>query len=166
MKFANISAGAAVFLDANVLVYHLTSHSQLGQSCTDLLRRVEQGILQGFTSTHVMSEVAHRLMLIEASQALGWPQSGTLNRLKKHPQEISKLVQFPLALQQAPKLGIQILTIAPALIDAAAVISVQCNLFSNDALIVAVMQSHGLTNLASHHAAFDRVPGITRYAPG
>jgi predicted nucleic acid-binding protein len=36
---------------------------------------------------------------------------------------------------------------------------------TNDALIVAVMQAHGLTNLASHDADFDRVPGITRYAP-
>lgn len=33
------------------------------------------------------------------------------------------------------------------------------------ALIVAVMQAHGLTHLASHDADFDRVPGITRIAP-
>jgi predicted nucleic acid-binding protein len=34
-----------------------------------------------------------------------------------------------------------------------------------DALIVAVMQRHGLVVLASHDADFDRVPGLTRYAP-
>jgi predicted nucleic acid-binding protein len=113
--------------------------------------------VQGFTSTHAMSELAHRLMLIEASQTFGWPQSGTLTRLKKHPREIGKLVHFRLALQQIPKLGIRILSIAPALIDAAATLSLQCNLFSNDALIVAVMQSHGLPNIASHDSAFDRV---------
>ncbi len=33
------------------------------------------------------------------------------------------------------------------------------------ALIVAVMQSHGLTNLASSDSDFDRVAGLTRYAP-
>ena len=38
-------------------------------------------------------------------------------------------------------------------------------LLSNDALIVAVMQANGLTRLASHDADFDRVPGLTRYAP-
>jgi predicted nucleic acid-binding protein len=32
-------------------------------------------------------------------------------------------------------------------------------------LIVAVRQAHGLGKLASHDAAFDRVPGLTRYAP-
>ncbi|MGH7170092.1 MAG: PIN domain-containing protein [Gemmataceae bacterium] len=35
----------------------------------------------------------------------------------------------------------------------------------NDALIVAVMQANGLTNLASEDDDFDRVPGLTRYAP-
>ena len=33
-------------------------------------------------------------------------------------------------------------------------------------LIVAVMQAHGLANLASNDTDFDRVPGITRYGPG
>jgi predicted nucleic acid-binding protein len=36
---------------------------------------------------------------------------------------------------------------------------------SGDALIVTVMGHHGLTHLASYDADFDRVPGITRYAP-
>jgi predicted nucleic acid-binding protein len=32
-------------------------------------------------------------------------------------------------------------------------------------LVVAMMQANGLTHLASHDSDFDRVPGITRYAP-
>jgi predicted nucleic acid-binding protein len=36
---------------------------------------------------------------------------------------------------------------------------------TNDAIIVAVMQVNGLTTLASNDPDFDRVPGITRYAP-
>jgi predicted nucleic acid-binding protein len=38
-------------------------------------------------------------------------------------------------------------------------------LLGNDAMIVAVMQANGLTKLASNDADFDRVPGLTRYAP-
>ena len=38
-------------------------------------------------------------------------------------------------------------------------------LLSGDALILAVMQTHGLTHLASNDADFDRVPGIVRYGP-
>jgi len=36
---------------------------------------------------------------------------------------------------------------------------------SGDALVVAVMREHGLVNLASNDADFDRVPGLTRFAP-
>jgi predicted nucleic acid-binding protein len=36
---------------------------------------------------------------------------------------------------------------------------------TNDAMVVAVMRANGLTNLANHDADFDRVPGLTRYAP-
>jgi predicted nucleic acid-binding protein len=32
-------------------------------------------------------------------------------------------------------------------------------------LIVAVMQAHGLTKIASNDTDFDRVPGLMRYAP-
>ena len=51
-------------------------------------------------------------------------------------------------------------------IDIAAGISQQTGLLSNDALIVAVMQANGLTNLASNDGDFDRVSGLTRYGPG
>jgi predicted nucleic acid-binding protein len=57
------------------------------------------------------------------------------------------------------------LTIAPHLVARAAAISQQFELLSDDALVVAVMQEHGLTHLASHDADFDRVPGLTRYGP-
>jgi predicted nucleic acid-binding protein len=47
MSFATIPAGTAVFVDANVLIYHLTSHPLLGSACTDLIKRVEQGTIDG-----------------------------------------------------------------------------------------------------------------------
>jgi predicted nucleic acid-binding protein len=48
---------------------------------------------------------------------------------------------------------------------AAARLSRQYELLSGDALIVAVMQANGLTQLASNDADFDRVAWITRFAP-
>jgi predicted nucleic acid-binding protein len=165
MTFVNLPAGATIFLDANILVYHLTAHPTLGLACTDLVKRIELGTIHGFVSTHVLTEVAHRIMLIEAAQAFGWPLAGALKRLKQHPGLLGKLNGFRSALKQIANANIQILTIASALIDSAAAVSQQTGLLSNDALIVAVMQHHGLGNLASHDSAFDRVPGITRYAP-
>jgi predicted nucleic acid-binding protein len=58
-----------------------------------------------------------------------------------------------------------VLSVPANLIATAAALSQQYGLLSNDALIVAVMQANGLSRLAGHDADFDRVPGLTRYAP-
>jgi predicted nucleic acid-binding protein len=165
MTFADLPAGAAVFLDANTLVYHFQPHPAFGPACTDLVERIEHLEPVGFTSTHVLSELAHRLMTLEACALFGWPFAGIAQRLRGHPAQVQSLARFRLAVQEVPRYGIQVLTIPPSLIDAAAAVSQGTGLLSNDALIVAVMQANGLSNLASNDADFDRVPGLTRYAP-
>ena len=49
-------------------------------------------------------------------------------------------------------------------IRSAAGLSHHHQLLTGDALIVAVMNAHGLTIIASNDVDFDGVPGITRYA--
>jgi predicted nucleic acid-binding protein len=154
-----------VFLDANTLVYHFQPHPACGVVCTDLVELIEHQDLPGFTSTHVLSELAHRLMTLEACALFGWPFTGIAQRLRGHPAQVQSLARFRLAVQEVPRYGIQVLTVPPGLIDPAAAVSQGTGLLSNDALIVAVMQANGLTNLASNDADFDRVPGLTRYAP-
>jgi predicted nucleic acid-binding protein len=165
MTFADLVAGDAVFVDANTLTYHFQPHPAWGPPCSDLLRRIENGELAGFTSTHVLSEVAHRLMTIQASALFGWPFTGIGNRLRTNPAQVQKLTAFRHAIDQLLQSRLQVLTISPPFLAAAAAVSQQVGLLSNDGLIVAVMQAHGLTRLASSDTDFDRVPGLTRYAP-
>jgi predicted nucleic acid-binding protein len=72
MTFARIPAGVAVFFDANSLLYHFANDPQYGAACTQLVKRAEQGQHQGFTSAHVLSDVAHRVMTLEAIDRFGW----------------------------------------------------------------------------------------------
>jgi hypothetical protein len=72
MVFADLASGESVFLDANSFIYHFTSHALFGPACRDLLRRIDQKDLLGFTSTHILSEVSHRMMIIEAANLPGW----------------------------------------------------------------------------------------------
>jgi predicted nucleic acid-binding protein len=104
-------------------------------------------------------------MAIEASALFGWPFAGITRRLRAHAAEVRKLTAFRQALQTLVNSKIRILSVTAALVLAAATMSQQTGLLSNDALIVAVMQDHGLSSLASNDADFDRVPGLTRYAP-
>jgi predicted nucleic acid-binding protein len=61
--------------------------------------------------------------------------------------------------------NLQVLTIAPLMLATAVALSQQIGLLTNDGLIVAVMQAHGLTKIASSDTDFDRVPGLARYGP-
>jgi predicted nucleic acid-binding protein len=165
MTFADLVAGDAVFVDANTLTYHFEPHAVWGPSCSDLLQRIEIRELAGFTSTHALSEVAHRLMTIQASAQFGWPFAGIGNRLRSHPADVQKLTAFRQAMDNLLKSNLQILTIAPVMLATAAALSQQIGPLTNDALIVAVMQAHGLSKIASNDADFDRVPGLIRYGP-
>ena len=66
MIFADLGAGEPIFLDANPFVYHFVSDPLYGAACSQLLQRVEDQEIRGFTSTHVLTEMAHRIMTIEA----------------------------------------------------------------------------------------------------
>jgi predicted nucleic acid-binding protein len=62
-------------------------------------------------------------------------------------------------------IGVDDLPVTRSHVSLAPDISCQTGLLCGDAMIVAVMQANRLTNLASADGDFDRVPGITRYAP-
>jgi predicted nucleic acid-binding protein len=129
------------------------------------MQSIENDQVRGLTSTHVLSEVAHRLMAMEASLLPGWTAAKVVQRLRQQPAVLQGLTRFRSAVQTVLQSHIEVITIAPALIATAAAISQHTGLLSNDALIVAVMQNHGLSHLASNDADFDGVAGLTRYAP-
>jgi predicted nucleic acid-binding protein len=85
--------------------------------------------------------------------------------VRKHHVEILTLRVYRQAIARIPLLGIQVVLLTPPEVETATLLSQQYELLTGDAVIVAVMRQHGLTNLASLDDDFDRVPGLTRYAP-
>jgi predicted nucleic acid-binding protein len=63
MTLAEMPDAATVFIDANVFVYHFTGVSP---ECKGLLERAERTSIRGVTGAHILLEVLHRLMMIEA----------------------------------------------------------------------------------------------------
>jgi predicted nucleic acid-binding protein len=165
MIFADLASGDSVFVDANILVYHFGPHPTFGTACRQLLQRIERPDLVGFTSTHILGEVAHQLMIAEALTLPGWSASKVKKRLRQQPTAVQSLTRFRTSVEHILQSRITVLTIAPALFGTAASISQQYGLLTNDALTVALLHANGLTRIASHDIDFDRVPGLTRYAP-
>jgi predicted nucleic acid-binding protein len=131
----------------------------------DDMERIEFQELRGFISTHVLADVVHRLMTTEAMDLLGWPGTRLAARLRKHHAEIPKLTVYPQALIKIAQIGMQVLPVLEQHVIQASQLSRAHELLTGDALVVAVMRANGLTNLASLDTDFDRVQGITRYAP-
>lgn len=94
MNFGDLAGGEKVFLDANTL------HPAFGPACHDLIDRIERQDLLGFTSTHILTEVAHRLMTIEAAAVHGW-SSKVRERLQNNPAALQRLTHFRTATIQA-----------------------------------------------------------------
>src|SRR5207245_629947 len=112
--------------------------------------RIENQDVLGFTSTHLLTELAHRLMMLEAATLPGWKPTKVKQRLLQQPAALSNLSRFQAAVDTVLQSRLQVLTIAPSLVRTATRISPSSGLLSNDALVVAVMQANGLTNLASN----------------
>jgi predicted nucleic acid-binding protein len=165
MTFADIPARVSVFLDANTFVYHFVREPRRGPACTLLLERLERREIEGWISSHILAEVSHRLMTIEACSLFDWPYQGIAARLRRHPQQIQQLAGFRHALVQIERLALPVATVTDRHVMNAANVSQQYGLLTNDALVIALMQDRGLTNLASNDTDFDRVPGIARFAP-
>jgi len=165
MTFDAIPTGLAIFVDANILLYYFTAHSRYGPACQKLLDRIENKEITGFSSAHVLAEVVHRLMTIEACQRFGWPVRGIARRLRRHPAEVQQLSRSRQAVDEVTLIGLDVLSVSKSHVSLAADLSRQYGLLCGDALVVVLMQAHGLVHLASRDSDFDRVPGITRYSP-
>ena len=86
-------------------------------------------------------------------------------RLRRHPIELQQLTAYRRAIDHVLNSRVNVVTPSADLVRAAAHISQQHGLLSNDALVVAVMQSHGIAFIASHDQDFDRVTDLIRYSP-
>jgi predicted nucleic acid-binding protein len=165
MTFDALAAGQSVFVDANVFLHYFTMHARYGPACQRFLERIDNHELTGFTSSAVLAEVVHRLMTIEACQRFGWAAKGIARRLRRHPSEVQQLARPRQAVDEITLFGIDVLPVGKSHVSLALDVSRQTGLLCGDAVLVAVMQSNGLSHLASNDKDFDRVPGISRYGP-
>jgi predicted nucleic acid-binding protein len=165
VTFDDLSSGASIFIDANCLVYAASADPRYGPACQRLLEWIDNQDIQGLTSAHVLSEMAHRVMTLDAAKRFNRPPSGMANWLRRHPSEVQQLTQHRQAIDEVRNYKVQVLPVEGADVSRAADLSTPYGLLSSDALIVVIMQRHQLTHLASLDADFDRVPGLTRYGP-
>lgn len=161
----DIPDGSHVFVDANIFIYHFSGPTEFTNHCTHFLQRIENARLSGFTSTLVLAETLHRLMIIEAVSMLKLEPKTTIRYLKDHPSEAKKLVQHLTVPQTIQDIGIQILPLEVAGIRNSHDIKKEYGLLTNDALNLAVMRQHRLTCIATNDTDFERVTNLMVWKP-
>ena len=163
MKLEEVPSGERVFVDANIFIYHFT---RLSSECPAFLARCESGQVQAFTGAHILLEVLHRLMMLEALHKGLIVGGQPARKLKEHPEIVKNLQEYNQSVRQIPRMGVRISALTPILITASEVIRTQHGLLTNDSVSVAVMRRLGLTRLVSHDSDLRNLAGLVVYQPG
>jgi predicted nucleic acid-binding protein len=165
VTLSEIPSDTRVFIDANIFVYHFSGPTELTPSCSAFLRRVEEGTLAAFTSLTVLAEVLHRLMIIEAAETLHLEARQIVRFLKEHPAEVRKLTKHLIVPDKIQAIRVHIL--APTFDDllASQEFKKAFGFLTNDAINLAIMKAHDLTDLATNDPDFARLDGLTIWKP-
>ncbi|MFQ5738372.1 MAG: type II toxin-antitoxin system VapC family toxin [Acidobacteriota bacterium] len=162
MRLDQIESGTPVFIDSTIFIYHFTAVSK---DCRNFLERCEDGEIKGVTSTAVLAEIAHRLMMIEAvTRELASP-GGVAKKLRRRPEIVRQLHLYQEQVEKIPLMAIDIMPLDLSLILQAKHSRIQYGLLTNDSLVVTSAQNRGVGALASADRDFDRLENIQLYRP-
>ncbi len=165
MYLHEIEEGQRVFIDANIFVYHFSQGSRFNKSCTDFLLRVEKAGIHGITSTAVVLEATHRLMMGEASSVIDVEVRNLPKYLKQHPEIVKQLTKHLAIPGKISGLNVEIIPVTAGLIEGSQVFKTKYGFLSNDALALKIMDEYKITSLASNDLDFKRVDWIKLYLP-
>jgi predicted nucleic acid-binding protein len=162
MKLEDLPDGERICVDANILIYHFTG---ISSECRTFLQRCEARQVEAFTGVHIVLEVMHRLMLLEALHK-GLISGGQLARkLKERPGIVKSLREYNRSIQQIPRMRIRVRAITSAIVRASEAVRVQEGLMTNDSITVALMRQVGLTAVATYDADLGRIAGLKVTSP-
>jgi predicted nucleic acid-binding protein len=162
MKLEDLPDGASIFGDANILIYHFSGTSL---ACQGFLQRCESRQIDAFTGVHIVLEVTHRLMMLEALQKGLITGGQPARKLKEQPKIVKMLQTYNQSVQQISRLNIRVRAITSTAVRASEAIRVQEGLMTNDSVTVALMRQLDLPVIATADADFNNVSGLRVYQP-
>jgi len=162
LPLPELPAGQTVFIDANIFIYHFTG---LSQECSGFLERCERGDLWGVTAVHILLEVLHRLMMIEAVTK-GLVTSGNVARkLREKPNVVKQLADCQTQTEAILEMGIEVVGLISDSLKVSYPYRCRDGLLVNDSLTAAVMKAEGILYLATADPDFTRVEELRVYSP-
>jgi predicted nucleic acid-binding protein len=162
MTLARIPNGEIVLIDANVFIYALLNRSN---ECKKLLSRCSEKLISGIITTHVLAEIMHRLMMIEAREN-GWITAGNpAQQLGQKPERVKILYRYEQSIKNILAIGLRFEPVEKRDFITAMRIQREAGVLTNDALLAAVAERLRVQSIVSADYAFSRVRGIVLYSP-
>ena len=162
MKFDAVRNGDSVFIDANIFIYNFGGQSA---ECKDVLLRCAKGELRGITSTFIIAEVLHRLMVAEAIERKFITDKNPVKQLKEHPEIIKKLSTYIHDVEKIGDMNLEVLELTYEYIKISSAVRRSEGILTNDSLVVAAMRDMGVSNLLTNDNDFDRIEQLHIYKP-
>jgi predicted nucleic acid-binding protein len=156
-----LPGGTLVFVDANIFIYGLLGESR---QCADLIERCRTEEVAGVTTTEVVGEVCHRLMVKEAMD-LGVIARPAASALKSKHNAIRGLRKYWELTARIFQWNLVVLGSSEARHRAAQRIRSEHGLLTNDSLVAAACLERDIRSLATRDADFDVIPELTVYSP-
>ena len=162
MTFSEIASGARLYIDANIFVYHFTYESD---ECVTLLDRCDRREVNGYTGIHVLLEVAHRIMTIEAVDK-GLVTPGNVPRkLRRRPELVSQLQDHSAAIRYILEMNIEIMQIDARILEASANLRARTGFLVNDSVSLAMMERQNIRVISTNDRDFQRVNWLEVHLP-
>jgi predicted nucleic acid-binding protein len=146
MSLDTIPSGVTVLIDANIPIYAYAGQSP---ECGRLLERCTRGEVRGVLPAHVLAEVSHKLMSLEARAKSGVERPHSHRALLEKPSEVMKLEGYAQAVRGLLASGLVIEPLRGEDFPPALEFQSRWGLLTNDALLLAVGSRLSLNILAS-----------------
>jgi predicted nucleic acid-binding protein len=161
MNLDEIPQGSRIFIDSNIIVYVLGGRSS---QCRGFLERCERNEIEGWISTLVVAEVAHRRMMQEA-QSRQLAGSNPARALSQRPELVRQLSVYASDVRNLLGGGLSVETLRSEDFFVALELQKQHGLLTNDSLNLAVARRLAIAGIATADSNFDQINGIVVYKP-
>ena len=152
-----------VFVDTNIFVYALAKRHRYKSTCEALLSKVNMGDTIGFTSSTVINELFHTILIGEVKIKYGDVE--VIRFIKEHPNVISECDVAYNALDDIFDSAVVILPLTLEVLQHAKTLSREHNLLFSDAIHAGSCDVYGIKHIASNDKDFDRVDFLKRWIP-
>ena len=162
----SLAPQSKIFIDANIFLYGALDYTKYRATCRTFLQNIESGAYFAATSTLVLNEIVHKLILAETTKTYRLRSESEAKKLIEDKSEtISSLTRVWKTYAVIRAYPLVIYSIDKATMDMAADLSSRYGLFISDASHLAVMKINGISNIVTNDNDFQLVEDISIYKP-